>query len=114
VDVNTVTDLMVSVEATLGDGEVVAVDGEFAGVGTMTYKGRQVAKTFRFTPSVAMTTDITAVELLLSQGIQSYNGVPTMVDVVLPVSLVDAPPGKVTWVAKEASANGILLQWVDP
>lgn len=116
VDAATLTEEMVAVTGeTMEEGEAVSVDLAITGIealGAIEYNGRTVSKRFRL--ATEQLNNVTAAELQIFQGVQSYNGIPMSEDAAMDVLMQDLAPREVTNIEKIETSNGIVLQWTDP
>lgn len=114
-DVATVNETMVALTGITAEEEELDLQGPVEAVGTLSYKGRDVARTFRYRlPASAPLNEIEAMTLRLQAGVQSYNGVPMTEPAMLDVMMTDLPPGLVTEVKTAGTLNGVFLEWTDP
>lgn len=113
VDGETLSRLMLSVATEDEAGEPAEIEGEIAAVDPVEYKGLQVSKRFRFTPSAALNAG-EEVSVRIYAGVQSYNGIPLTEESALQVQMEDLPPGEVSNVESIVTENGALLNWTNP
>lgn len=114
-DIATIHEMMVAVKGHTEDGEVIEFDGSVTPVDELHYKGRDVARIYRFhLLSSAPLNEVDAMTLHVSAGVQSYYGVPMTEPATLDVAMEDYPPGQVADVKAIGVVNGIMLEWSDP